>query len=647
MAHITPHVLSNLRQYIWTPSLAQTSTKTKMNKQYITAVAALLLAAGTTAQTARMHLPKGVAPKMATPLGTANMGQAKGACVLSEDFESTTIGTLTGAGWDDGPQIETQNDNTGVGTGTFVDAWVIDVASNANNGGYFPIPDEPTLNKFAYLNDDGDPCNCDMNDVGLATPSMDFTGLTDMTVGFRAYSDENFGGGDASVEVSTNGGASYTTVFTIPAVEGEWQEFVVDLSAFDGAADVRVRFAWTDNGAWATGFAVDDICVAPVVPNNLSVIKLFTENVTIPLGDLTQRSIESSVIPLEQVQAVSATARVTNTGGTAQTNVVGTLEVLLNGTSQGTFTSTPIASMDPGDTVMIVINTGWTPNAVGDITLNFSVAADQADDAPSNNSRTRTYEVSNAALANGSNVWARDRGVAGSFSGGVDAYAVANLFESIPAGSTVYGIGVAIGGANEGVLVTAHLFDDGFNALASGEYEIPAGFVGNGVGQGNFTYIPLDAPVDLSAAQDVLGVFEHFGGDTARSANSGTSADTTSFFFDGTDWGWVTFTPMVRLFLGNAVSVAEVRENGMALGANMPNPFNGNTSVQYELAEARNVRFEVRDNEGRLVLNMDLGRRPAGKHLVDFDAAMLASGTYSYTMIAGADRLTRSMVLAR
>ncbi|MFZ1686303.1 MAG: FlgD immunoglobulin-like domain containing protein [Flavobacteriales bacterium] len=617
-----------------------------MNKQYITAFAALFLAGGAVAQIPRAELPKGKAPKMIPVQGGSANGVTKGACILSEDFESTTLSALIGAGWDDGAQIETQDDNTGAGTGTFVDAWTIGVASDANNGGYLPIPDDPTLNKLIFVNDDGDPCNCDMTDVGLVTPVMDFTGFTQMTVGFRAYSDENFGGGDATVSASTDGGTTWTTVHTVAAVEAEWQDLVVDLGAYDGMSSVRLRFAWTDGGSWATGFAIDDICVAPIVPNNLALVKMFTENVTLGLNDLAVRSIEYSKIPLEQVQSVNLVARVTNNGGTAQTNVVASAEVFFDGASQGTFSSAAVASMDPGDTLNLVINTGWTPTAPGAIDVDMSVAADQVDDAPGNNNRSKSFEVSGPAVADGSNVWARDKGAAASFSGGTDQYSVANLFESMPAGSTVYGIGVCFGAADEGSVVQAQLLDATFTVIEMAEYEIPLGFTGNNVGEGTFTYIPLDAPATLNAADDVAAALTHFGGTNVRSANSGTSADTTSFFDDGTGWGWVTFTPMVRLFLGNAVGVPELEENGVTLGANMPNPFNGNTAVQYSLSDARKVSFEVRDIEGRVVHEVNLGTMGAGKHLIDFDARNLADGSYTYTLIAGEDRLTRSMVLA-
>ncbi|HOP43117.1 MAG TPA: hypothetical protein PLA11_06315, partial [Flavobacteriales bacterium] len=45
----------------------------------------------------------------------------KGSCLFSEDFEGGAIP----AGWDIGSQVEQQDDNTGVGLGTFVDAWVV------------------------------------------------------------------------------------------------------------------------------------------------------------------------------------------------------------------------------------------------------------------------------------------------------------------------------------------------------------------------------------------------------------------------------------------------------------------------------------------------------------------------------------------
>lgn len=599
------------------------------------------------AQYAIAPAAKGLAPKQVVQtIDKYQPALNKGACILSEDFE----GGVIPAGWGIGPQVEQQDDNTGVGLGTFVDAWVVGTATDANNGGYFTIPDAPAGNLFAYANDDGDPCNCDMTNVGLETPSMDFTGLTDMAVSFRGYVNDNFGGDDGAVEVSTDGGTTYTMVAPIISVETAWQNLVVDLSAYDGLPDVRVRFMWTDGGSWAVGAAVDDVCVAPILPNNMTLVAAFISDATYDAQDPALRSLEYTNLPLEQASAMSVGAAVVNNGGLTQTNVVLSVDITSNG-STNTYTSAP-RDFAPGERDTLIIATGWTPSATGAIDFAYALTADSVDQNPGDNVDSRSMNISGPALADGSNVMSRDKGAASSFTGnGGDGYRLGTMMEIELAGSMAYGIGVAFGaGSDVGTVVQAELLDGNLDFVeGSDDYEVTADDL-NTTGGSTFAYIPLSNPVALDAMADYVPVINHFGGATdVRIANSGTPPAQTAFLFDYTDqtWYYVLATPMVRLFLGSAVGIEEATNNGLTLGPNMPNPFNGNTTIQYELTDARKVSFQVMDVNGKVVFEQYYGTKGAGIHLVDFNASQLSAGVYSYTLTADETRLTRRMVVSK
>lgn len=599
-------------------------------------------------------LPKGLAPKQLNDkvqTKPSDYMKGGGICILEEDFESVTVPNLVTAGWDIGPQVEQQS-STGVGAGTFVNAWAIGTGAQANNGGYFPVPDIPSGNKSIYANDDGTPCNCDMVDVGLVTPSLDFTGLSAMSVGFRVFNDQLFGGGPSKLQVSVSGGP-FTDVFTIPA-SSAWQIRVVDLSAFDGEADVRIRFSWSDGGGgnWATGMAIDDVCVAPILPNNLTLTQVFSEDVTQDNLDPVIRSFEYSFMPLSQAENLRIAVAVANNGGVAQTNVTVSAAVTLNGTpvAGSPFTSSPLANLAQGASDTIVINTPWTPSTVGTLVINATLSADATDDNPADNDGTKTFEYSGPSLAQGSNVMARDNGAAGSFFGNQNnGYKIGPLMEIMQSGSVAYGVGVAFGAAGEGLVVHGELLDANLDVVAeSNDYEVQTSDY-NTVGQGNFTYIPFTSPFPLNAQDEYVAALNHFGGGAVRVGSSGTPPAQTVFFFDYDDgqWYYVLGTAMVRLFLGNAVGIEDLSRNGVTLGPNMPNPFNGNTSIQYELSDARLVTFNVLDISGKVVFSADYGTKGAGKHLIDFNAAHLAPGVYSYTLTAGRDQLTRRMVVTR
>ena len=100
-----------------------------------------------------------------------------------------------------------------------------------------------------------------------------------------------------------------------------------------------------------------------------------------------------------------------------------------------------------------------------------------------------------------------------------------------------------------------------------------------------------------------------------------------------------------------AVGVFAEQENELpaefALHSNYPNPFNPQTTIEYALPEARDVRLIVYDMLGRKVTTLLDGPQVAGTHSVHFDAEDLPSGLYVYRLEAGAETFTRKMTLVR
>jgi hypothetical protein len=89
-----------------------------------------------------------------------------------------------------------------------------------------------------------------------------------------------------------------------------------------------------------------------------------------------------------------------------------------------------------------------------------------------------------------------------------------------------------------------------------------------------------------------------------------------------------------------------------ALGQNVPNPFNPQTSIRFSVPETRGVTLRVYDVSGRLVAILADRQYPAGTHVVEWDGtdrqgASAASGVYFYKITAGADVATKKMILLR
>jgi hypothetical protein len=83
-----------------------------------------------------------------------------------------------------------------------------------------------------------------------------------------------------------------------------------------------------------------------------------------------------------------------------------------------------------------------------------------------------------------------------------------------------------------------------------------------------------------------------------------------------------------------------------------PNPLraslsNSGTTITFTLSKAANVTLEVYNMLGEKVTTLVKGAKPAGEHVVNFNASSLPSGIYFYTLTAGDLKQTRKMVITR
>lgn len=82
------------------------------------------------------------------------------------------------------------------------------------------------------------------------------------------------------------------------------------------------------------------------------------------------------------------------------------------------------------------------------------------------------------------------------------------------------------------------------------------------------------------------------------------------------------------------------------LDQNYPNPFNPSTKISFGLPVSSKVTFRVYDLNGKdvYVLNKEYN---AGRHVIEFNAANLASGVYFYKLITSDFNSTRKMLLIK
>lgn len=90
----------------------------------------------------------------------------------------------------------------------------------------------------------------------------------------------------------------------------------------------------------------------------------------------------------------------------------------------------------------------------------------------------------------------------------------------------------------------------------------------------------------------------------------------------------------------------------LALGLNVPNPFNRSTSIAFDLDREGEVKLQIYDMAGRLVKDLGSRRYSAGRYNLIWDgsderASRAPSGTYVLRLLTGGRSLTRKISLVR
>ncbi|MEJ6777267.1 MAG: T9SS type A sorting domain-containing protein [Crocinitomicaceae bacterium] len=213
------------------------------------------------------------------------------------------------------------------------------------------------------------------------------------------------------VQISTDGGATWTTVRNNSAYSqltnaggdpyANPETVQVNLAPFisGNANNVLIRFSWTSEyptdpnpNAWVTyGWYIDDV---KLITNNDHDLALLSAYV---IGE-GNNGMEYGITPQDQIaNPWTIGGEVFNNGSNTETTVVLTADF-------GSFNSTSsLASILPNDTSFM--ESPESPAlSPGVYTANFSVIADETDADPSNNTLSRTFEISEEWTSNASNI---------------------------------------------------------------------------------------------------------------------------------------------------------------------------------------------------------------------------------------------------
>ena len=87
--------------------------------------------------------------------------------------------------------------------------------------------------------------------------------------------------------------------------------------------------------------------------------------------------------------------------------------------------------------------------------------------------------------------------------------------------------------------------------------------------------------------------------------------------------------------------------NSIKLGQSFPNPAADYVNIEYELQKPANVRLEICDASGRIIINRNEGKQGSGRHSIQQEIRSLDPGIYYYTLIAGNKHLTKKLMVNR
>lgn len=566
-------------------------------------------------------------------------------------------------GWTTGEQTSTEG-NWVIGTFNQLPSQI-----QAGQAYYTPMHTDPT-DSFAFfdglsflLAENGTGNSVTSQNAWIETPVLDFTGIDHATVTFdqeyRSFNKDN-----TYVEVSLDGGTTWVQKqdpnSDIPSNAYANLSLVHVNFNTNGSSTVKFRFRWEsllaqgDNPFSGSGYAweIDNVKISETYTNDLSTSNIYPSDGN---GFTYHR------IPMEQVGSIVASVDAKNMGTADQTNVVldaAETTAGYTGASPAGVTIVP----DSTETLQIPLASGFTPSAVGNYQLDYTVSSD-ATDADSSNNQIASYKFNVGGM-----LYAADSTTNGKVTGtpasgtGIGSWSPTQFLSpealeptipyTINQNEVLTGIDFKYGSGDSlkaGALMIGKLlvFDSTAQVpwvdVAETEQYITKATDG-------WTYHTLvfDNPQPLTAgklyAVSIQSFDYHF-----SIATCGNSKDNQWIYYSPSDqvyyrWGSDQPTPIIRMNFDPTLGTSSNKMVTMNV-SQFPNPFANETTVRYNLKDANAVSYTVVDMAGNVIANGNQGNQTAGSHSFKINGASFANGIYFLKLKAGNSIITKKMVV--
>jgi len=460
------------------------------------------------------------------------------------------------------------------------------------------------------------------------------------------------------LEVSTNG-STWNTIQLHPSLNSNQQTAndavqYVDISATaGGASSVWVRLRYEGGGVF---WQVDDFQIVEGVSDDLAIEELYH-------GDIFA-GYEYSAIPTSQAQEVTIAVIAGNVGSSDMTGVTYTYDISNAGgtVSSGSFPATN-TTLSSGDLDTTVYATGFIPSVVDEYTVTVSVAGDNTDAQPSDNSGSSTFLLTN-------DIYAHDETLTGLMNGGTQndpaPEYLAGLIYEVVADVTLSAIQTIFYTQTGFELTSSTAWYEVYELvpgsqtpisqltpIASGLYDLQPGDVSSGA---NVTPIDIELNgglgVQLTAGNSyVVSLGNADIGETLVMLTSPGDDDFAGLRYGpygqggAVDWytGW-TSTPAVRAKLSTIT--VDVAENEEVSKFNVyPNPTVQDLTVELTSVEDADMTINIISSTGALVASEQLTSMAGQKSRVNFNVDNLASGIYTVQIQGLASTLTKRVVV--
>ncbi|HCA82737.1 MAG TPA: hypothetical protein DEP18_03050 [Flavobacteriales bacterium] len=610
--------------------------------------------------------------------------------------EPFNIGTTSGS--TNGPTWTTGN---GVWTASGVNAAVWKHSHSGSTGQYSASTPAFAGNSNAngWMLFDADAANAAQpftNFTGTITsPIIDLTGLTSVTINFnQMYRFCCASTHTLTLGVSGDGGTSWTDFsVTNPGVATNVNTANPDMVARNVSSallnssgvplpgidmsQVRIRLTWDGAGASVSHYywIVDDIEIGPAPDHDLEIYNtnFYGQTTFWDTEHISYRQFPTN--PANQFFPQMIIGDVFNVGALAQTNTALQGRILDAG-STAVFTGTDNAgngTLNPGsyqyDTIRNINISAYT---AGTYNVNYEILYDNSalDARPANNTAPATpFLVGGTEFGRDNNLYS-GAGLYGGVDagGGYKAYTMGNVFQ-ITNNVTLKSVRVAFSATSSATTAGSIVFpivyehdnsataiDAALNPIYDGsgtsfEYEI----LPTDLSTTQLRWVDLRIPnLNLQAGKSyVVAVGTYGAPDKVMIQNGNVNHPTfvTTFIYGdvgsaGLGWYWMTSTPKIRMNFDPTIGVEENESvGGLTVMQNVPNPFTGETMINFSLENAAQVGFEVYDISGKMVYTKNLGVLGAGSNSFRFDGAQLSAGVYYYTVSTPNGKVTKKMII--